>query len=100
MHEQEHMSNVKKARSSITLPHTSCEEMLNAIVDSVSDLASPEDEDDGEDEDDDEEDTELAQLSEDDEPGWLMGTIARTVTHRMENFWQKQMSHDKLTQLG
>jgi hypothetical protein len=43
--------------------------MLNAIRDSLSDLASSEDEEDGEDEDDDEEDTGHGKLSEDDEPG-------------------------------
>jgi hypothetical protein len=49
--------------------------MLNAIGDSMSDLASSQDEDDGDDEDDDGEDTWLDKLSEDDKPGWVMGTI-------------------------
>jgi len=57
--------------------------MLNPIGDSLSDLASSEDEEDGEDEDDDEEDTELGKLSKDDEPGWVMGTITKTVKKRM-----------------
>jgi len=55
-------------------PETTFEEMLNAIGDSLSDLASSNDEQDGEDEEDDEEDTELDKLSDDDEPGWMMGT--------------------------
>jgi len=59
--------------------------MLNAIGDSLSDLASSDDEQDGEDEEDDEEDTELGKLSDDDEPGWVMGTITKTVQHRMES---------------
>jgi len=74
--------------------------MLNAITDSLSDLASSKDEEDGDDEDDDEEDTEFGILSEDDEPGWVMGTISKTGQHRMESFQQKQMSLDELTQLG
>jgi len=74
--------------------------MLNAIRDSLSDLASSEDEEDGEDEDDDEEDTGHGKLSEDDEPGWVMGTISKTVQHRMESFRQKQIRLDQLTQPG
>jgi len=74
--------------------------MLNANGDSLSDLASSEDEEDREDEDDDEEDTGHGKLSEDDEPGWVMGTISKTVQHRMESFRQKQLRPDKLTQPG
>jgi hypothetical protein len=55
-------------------PKTTFEEMLNAIGDSLSDLASSDNEQDGEDEEDDEEDTELGKLSDDDEPRWVMGT--------------------------
>ena len=73
---------------------------MKAIGDSLSDLASSENGEDGEDEDDDEEDTELGKLSEDDEPGWVMGTISKTVQHGMESFQQKQMRLDELTQLG
>jgi len=81
-------------------PETTFEKMLNAIGDSLSDLASSDDEQNGEDEEDDEEDTELGKLSDDDEPGWVMGTITKTVQHRMESFQQKQMRLDKLTQPG
>ena len=93
------MRNVEKARSTTTKPETIFEEMLNAIRDSLSDLASSEDEEDVEDEDDDEQDTELGKLSEDDKPGWVMGTISKTVQHYMESFRQKQMRLDELTQL-
>jgi len=79
---------------------TMFEEMLNAIRDSLGELASSDDEQDGEDEEDDEEDTELGKLSDDDEPGWVMGTITQTVQHRMESFRQKQMRLDELTQPG
>jgi len=63
--------------------------MLIAIGDSLSDLASSDDGEDGEDEDDEE--TELGKLSDDDKPGWVMGTITKTVQQRMESFRQKQM---------
>jgi len=94
MQEQEHMMDVEKGRSTTRMPETTFEEMLNAIGDSLSDLASADDEEDGEDVDDDEEDTELGKLSEDDEPGWVMGTISKMVQHRMESFRQKEMRLD------
>ena len=100
MQGQEHMRNVEKARSITTKPETTFEEMLNAIGDSLSNLASSQDEEDGEDKDDDEEDTELGKLSEDDEPGRVMGTISKTVQYRMERIRQQQMRLDELTQPG
>ena len=54
-------------------PEKTFEEMLIAIGDSLSDLASSDNWKDGEDEDDEE--TEQGTLSEDDEPGWVIGTI-------------------------
>jgi hypothetical protein len=74
-----------------------CEKMLAAIGDSLSDLASSEDGKDGDDED---EETGQGKLSEDDEPGWVMGTITKTVPQRMESFRQKKMKLDELTQPG
>jgi hypothetical protein len=53
------------------------DEMIVAIGDSLSDFASSHDGDDGEDEDDEE--TEKGQLSEDDDPGWVVGTIIKMV---------------------
>jgi len=100
MQEQDHLGYVEKARSTSTKLETTCKEMLSAIGDSLSDLASSEDEEDGEDEDDDEKDTELGELSDDDEPGWVMGTISKTVLRRMESFRQKQMRPDELTNPG
>jgi len=72
--------------------------MLNAIGDSLSNLASSDNEEDGEHQDDDEEDSAGGKLSEDDEPGWVMGTISQTVQYRMERFRQKQMKHSEVTQ--
>jgi len=94
------MGNIEKARSTTTKPEIPFEEMLNAIGDSLSDLVSSEDEEDGEDEDDDEEDTGHRKLSEDDEPGWVIGTISKTEQHRMESFRPKQMNLDEMTQPG
>jgi hypothetical protein len=73
------------------------EEMMVAIRFSLSDLASSDDGDDGEDED---EETEQGKLSEDDERGWVRGTISTTVLERMKSFRQKQMKLDELTQPG
>jgi len=97
MQEQEDMRNAVKPQSTTRKPEKRCEEMFNAIGDSISNLASPEDEEDGEDEEDDE-DTELGKLSEFKEPGWVMGTISKMVQHRKESFRQKQMRLDELTQ--
>jgi hypothetical protein len=72
------------------------EEMLVAIGDSLSDLASSEHGEDGEEEDD--EGTEQGNLSDDDKPGWVMGTITKTVQQRMERFRQMQIKLDELTQ--
>jgi len=63
------------------------EEMMVAIRDSLSDLASSDNGEQVED-DDDEEETEQGKLSEDDKPGWVMGTITQTVKQHMERFWQ------------
>ena len=100
MQEQEHMRNVENARSTTTHPETTLEQMMNAIGDSLSDHSSSADQEDGEDEDDDDDDTELGKLSDNDEPGWVMGTISKTVQHRMESFRQQQMMRDELTQPG
>jgi len=68
--------------------------MLNAIGDSLSDHTSSDNEGDGDDKEDDK-DTELCKLSEDVEPGWVKGTISKTIQPRMEILWQKQMRHDE-----
>jgi len=72
--------------------------MFNVIGDGLSDLGSSDEEQDGEDEEYDEDDTDLRKLRDDDEPGWVMGTISKTVQHRLESFRKKQMKLDKLTQ--
>jgi hypothetical protein len=96
--EQEHMVNVEKGRSTTTRPEITFEEILNAIGDSLSDIASSEDAVVGEDEEDDVEDTGHGKLSNNDEPGWVMGTISKTVLHRMECVRQYQLRLGELTQ--
>jgi hypothetical protein len=93
------MSNADRERSITRKAEKTFQKMLNAFGDSLSDLASSDDEKDGEHKEE-EHDTELGKLSEDDEPGWVMGTISKTVQQRMESFRQKQIKHDELTQPG
>jgi hypothetical protein len=79
-------------------PERRFEEMEAACGDSLSDLANS---DDGEDvKDENYAETEQGKLSEHDEPGWVMGTITKTVPQRIETVWEKQMRLYELTQLG
>jgi len=96
--EQDDMTQAESAGLTSREPEKVFEMMLVAIGDSLSDLASSDDGEDGEEEDDEE--TEQGNLSEDDEPGWVMGTNNKTVQQRMERFRQKQMKLDELTQPG
>jgi len=96
--EQDDMKHAEIVGLTYREPKKTFEEMLVAIGDSLNDLASSDDGEDGEDEDDEE--TEQGKLSEDDEPGWVMGTITKTVPQHMERFRQKQMKLDELTQPG
>lgn len=56
---------------------------MNALGDSLSDVARS---NDGE---VDEEDKELGKLSDNDEPGWVMGTVSKTLQQCMESFQEK-----------
>jgi len=98
--EQDDMGNAEQAGLTTTKPETTIEEMLNAIGDSLNNLASSNNGEDGEDEDDDEEDSAGSKLSKDDEPGWVMGTISKPVQHRMEHVRHMQIKLDELTQPG
>jgi hypothetical protein len=100
MQEQDHLDNAGKGGSTTTQSEITFEELLNAIRDSLSDVASSEYEYDGDDEDDDEEDTGLDKLSEDAKPDWVMGTISKMVRNQMETFQQKQMRLHEVTQSG
>ena len=79
-------------------PEMTCLEMIIAIWDCLTNLARSDDGEDREDEDDEE--TVQGKLSEDDEPGCVMGTIPKMVQPRMDRFRQKKMKLDELTQLG
>jgi len=94
--EQDDMKHAEIAGLTHTEPEKTCEEMLVAIGDSLSDLASSDDGENGEDEDDEE--TEQGKLSNNDEPGWVMGTITKPVQQGMERFRPKQMKFNELTQ--
>jgi hypothetical protein len=100
MHKQEYMEHVEKGQSTTSHLEIISDMMLNTIKDSLSDLAHSEDAGDGEDEDDDEEDTGLGGVSEDDKPGWVMGTSSKTVQYCMGCFRQMQMKLDQLMQSG
>jgi hypothetical protein len=96
--EKDDMTQAEIAGLTSREPEKTFEGILVAIGDSLSDLASSDDGEDGEEED--EEENEDGNLSEDEEPGWVMGTITKTVQQRMERFQQKQMKLDELTQPG
>jgi hypothetical protein len=80
------------------MPEKMIEQILVAIEDSMRDLGRFYEGEDGKDEDNEE--TEQGKLSKDDKPGWVMGTITKTVQQRMARFRQKQMKLDELTQPG
>ena len=86
------MTTAENAGATTTKPEMTFGEMMNIIGEGLSDLASSDDEQDEENYKDGEEDPEHGKLSDDDEPGWVMGTISKTVQHHMESFRQKQMS--------
>jgi len=69
-----------------------------AVGDRLSDLRSYNTWEDGEDGHD--EGKEQGKLCEDDEPGWVIGTISKLVQQRMERFRQNQMKLDELTRPG
>jgi len=76
--EPEDTKNAEHAGLTNTESEKSFQQMLVAIGDSLSELASSDDGEDEEDEDDEE--SEQGQLSEDDETGWVIGTITKLYT--------------------
>ena len=100
MQELKDMTTAECTGTTTRKPKTMFEEMLTAIGNSLSNLASSDNEQDGEDEEDDKEDTELGKLSHNDEPDCRLGTISKTEQHRMKSFRQKQMRLDELAQPG
>ena len=100
MQEQDDMSTAENTEATNRKPEKKFDRMLNAIEDSLSNLASSNDEQEGEDEEDDEEHTELGNLSDDDEPGWVISTISKPVQDRIASFWEKLIRLDELMQPG
>jgi hypothetical protein len=76
------------------------EEILNAIQESLCNIASSNDKKNGEEIEHDEKDSALGKLSEDDKPSWVMGTASNTMQQPRESFRQNQMRYEKLTQPG
>jgi len=95
---QEETRKAENAGLTNTEPEQILQEMMVAIGDHLSDLECSYDGEDAE--GGEHEETAQGKLSEDDEPGWVMGTISKTVQQRMERSRQKQMKLDKLTQPG
>jgi hypothetical protein len=81
--EQDNIAHAEIAGLTSREPEKTFEDMMATIGDSLSDLASSNDGEDGEDED---EETEQSTLSEDDEPGWVIGSISKTVQQHRERF--------------
>ena len=111
--EQEDRGTAENVGLTTREPEKTFEEMMVAIWDSLSNVASSGDGEDGEDEDDegteqsklnndgedgedeDDEETEQSKLNEDDVPSWVMGTISKTVQQRMERIRLNQMKLDE-----
>jgi len=79
-------------------PEKTFEQLMVAIREYLSGLAWSDDSENGEAEDNNE--TEQGKLSEDDEPGRVMGTFTKMDNQRMVRFRQKQIKLDELTQPG
>ena len=89
-----------KGRSDTKKAQKPFQEILNAIRDSLSDLETSNNEVDGDDKDYYEQDSDLGNLNEDEEPGWVMGTISKMLQQCLNIFQQKQIRPDKLMKLG
>jgi len=74
--EQQDMKHAEIAGVMNRVLEKTFEEVMAAVRDSLSDLATS---DDGEDGEDEKEETEQGKLSEDDDPGWVMRKITKTV---------------------
>ena len=72
MQELKGTTTAESVRMTTRKPETMFQEMLNAIADSLSDLAISHDEQDGEDEEDVDDETELGTWSDDAEPCCVM----------------------------
>jgi len=76
------MRNAEQGGLTVRKLENTIEAMLNIFGDSLSDVATSDDEEDGEGDDEDEEDLKLGKLSEVEKPSWLMGITTRIVQQR------------------
>lgn len=97
---QKDMNNAENTESTTRKPVKTFDEVLNTIRDSLSNLANSNNQADTEDDDNNEGDQKQGNLSEDNKPNWVMGTISKLRQYRMECYRQKKMSRAELMQLG
>jgi hypothetical protein len=95
--QQEDTLGAENTGGTTTEPKTKFHEIIVAIGQSLSNIASFDNRENWEDEDDEE--TQQGQQSETDDPGWVMSTITKTVKQQMEKLRQKQIKLDELIQL-
>jgi hypothetical protein len=96
--ELEDMTPADSAGATSRKAERNVDERLNAIGETLNDLAISNDQQEVENENDEQEDTELGKLSHD-EPGWVIHRFSKEVDHRMQSIWQKEVRFDELTQL-
>jgi hypothetical protein len=89
--EPENKSNAENMGLTTRMFEKTFEQMLNTIGNAMCDHAISNDEQHGDDEKGDDKVIELSKMREDDEPGWVMGTISKTGKQRMEHFRQIQI---------
>jgi hypothetical protein len=95
--EQDDMTHAEIGILTSRVPKKTLEKMLVAIGDSLSDLVCSDHWEDGEAEDGGE--PEQGKLSDEEQPGWVMDAITKTLQLRIKRFWQKQRNLHELTQL-
>lgn len=77
--ELEDLKNAEKAGFTTRKSEKLFDMMLNTFGDSVTYLECSDIEEHREDEEDNAQDTELCKLSKDEEPGWVIGAISKTI---------------------
>jgi len=94
--EQEDTEMAENAGLMIREPEETSNEILVSIGDSLSDIASSGNGENREDEIGEE--TKQGKWSKDDDPGWVIRTISKTVQQPIDRFWQNQIKLEELTQ--
>jgi hypothetical protein len=96
--ERERISVLKRAAAGTT--KMTFEEMLEAIGDSVDNVATSDEEDNDEDNEEDGEDNNDAKLGNGNEPEWVVDTINQSVPAQLDLLLTKEMNFVELTTLG